>query len=326
MREVKGPLLVVGIMGAGSMAQGFDAPADGRVLTLAHAVKSAAGFRLGGFFDIDSGRTAAAERKWGCPESPRDRAVWLNQPWDVVCIATPDAEHAADLRDVLARKPKAIVVEKPVATEPEEALGALHEAQRLGVAVLVDFPRRWHSAVAAVAEYVKDGRLGRPLAAAFVYSGEAVHSAVHMLDLFHTWWGGGWEPALETSSTPITVVTMRRADHAVTMSFINVPSEPSYVWEMHVYCERGKVELSRSPEILEVSVPRPHPVYTGHQVLTPLARFDMEEEPLLVRLVDTLRDAVASPDLSRALVQREIDSQIFSGGVLRCLGGLPCQF
>ena len=311
--------LLVGILGAGRMAQGFDDPGSPHVLSLAHAVQASRGFRLGGFFDQRPERAEAAERRWSCPPSPRARAEWLSQPWDVVLIATPDAEHGADLRDVLVRKPKGIVVEKPVATDGAEGLRLLEEAERLGVPVLVDFPRRWHSGVAAAARHIAAGRLGTPVAAALTYSGDGAHSAVHMLDLFHTWWGPGWTPTFVSRAGDVALVTLRHGRDALTASFVNVAADRYYVWEMHVWCERGKIELSRSPEVLEVSGLDGHPLYSSFQVLTPRERFPMEHEPVLVRLMDTLAAAIADPDAARALLRREMDSQAFSAEVLRCL-------
>ena len=311
--------LQVGIMGAGKMAQGFDRPGDQHILTLAHAVFASPAFQLGGFFDRDAKRAEAAERKWGCLPSPRDRTAWLNQPLDVVCIATPDVQHAADFRDVLKHKPKAILMEKPVATDQEEAVGLLREASRLGVPVLVDFPRRWHTGVAAVLDEISQGRLGKPLAATFVYSGDAIHSAVHLLDLFHTWWGSGWVVALENYRSNVAHLTFSRRSEVVGTSFINVPAKSYYVLELQIYCEKGKVELSRSPEMLNIYELRPHPLYPSFQVLTPLKSYKMEEEPLLVRLMETLADMIADPDVARAQAKREIDNQTFSGKVLRWL-------
>jgi len=311
--------LVVGILGAGRMAQGFDDPHSPHVLSLAHAVQASRRFRLGGFFDHRPERSEAAERRWGCPPSPRARADWLSQPWDVVLIATPDAEHAADLRDVLARKPKGIVVEKPVATEPAEGLRLLEEAERLGIPVLVDFSRRWHSGVTVAAQHLAAGRLGKPVAAVFTYSGDSAHSAVHMLDLFHTWWGAGWKPTLAGHGGDVACVTLRRGLDAVTISFVSVAADRYYVWEMHVWCEHGKVELCRSPEVMELSGLGPHPRYSTFRVLTPLECYPMEDEPVLSRLMETLADAIADPDAARALLRREIESQAFSAEVLRCL-------
>jgi predicted dehydrogenase len=310
---------VVGIMGAGRIAQGFDKPGDSHVLTIAHAVTSSSAFRLGGFYDLDSEKSEAAERKWGSPQSPRDRVRWLNQPWDVVCIATPDEQHVADIRDVLPRKPKALMVEKPLAIERDDAINLLREANRLGVPVLVDFPRRWHSGVAAVSEQIVQGSLGKPLAATFVYSGEAIHSAVHLLDLFHMWWGGGWNVELESCRSNIVHVTFARMSEVVAASFVKVPAISYYVLEMHIYCERGKIELSRSPEMLEVSELGPHPLYPSFQVLTPLKSFHMEAEPLLVRLMEKLAGMIEDPVMARTQAMREMDSQVFSSQVLRCI-------
>ena len=58
--------LVVGILGAGRMAQGFDDPGSPQVLSLAHAVQASRPFRLGGFFDRRPERAEAAEHRWGC--------------------------------------------------------------------------------------------------------------------------------------------------------------------------------------------------------------------------------------------------------------------
>lgn len=311
--------LVVGILGAGRMAQGFDDPRSPRVLSLAHAVQASAAFRLGGFFDQRPERADAAERRWSCPPSPRVRADWLSLPWDVVLIATPDTEHETDLRDVLARKPKGIVVEKPIATDGDEGLRLLEQAERLAIPILVDFPRRWHSGVPIAARHLAAGRLGKPIAATFTYSGGRAHSAIHMLDLFHTWWGPGWTPVIAGRAGDVAYVTLRRGLDAVTVSFVGVAADRYYVWEMHVWCERGKVELSRSPEVLELSVLDAHPLYDSFQVLTPLERFQMEDEPVLSRLMEALAGAIADPEAARTLLRREIESQTFSARVLRCL-------
>ena len=150
----------VGVMGAGQIAQGFDQPGDARVLSMANAVRSSADFDLGGFFDIDPARSAAAEVKWSCAASPRDRATWLAVPWDVIYIATPDACHASDLRDALACRPRGLLVEKPVALDDREGRELLDVAMRERIPVLVNYPRRWHTGVRRVTEMIAREELG----------------------------------------------------------------------------------------------------------------------------------------------------------------------
>lgn len=310
---------VVGIMGAGRMAQGFDRPGDPHVVTLAHAITSSADFGLGGFFDIDPRRAESAELKWGCPASPRNREEWLDRGWDVICIATPDSEHAADLRDVLARRPRAVLVEKPVAIDGREAEALLQEACRHGIPLLVNYPRRWHSGVTMVAEMIRAGRIGRPATATFICSGGIVHNGVHMLDLFHGWWGGAWDVTLRSRHGNVTCLMFERADEAVEAIFVDLPAAEYYVWEMQVYCAKGKVELSHSPEVLSVCFPQSHHVYNSFSVLTPAQKFDMEAEPLLSRAMGKLAQLIADPEEARSHCRLEIGSQGFSGRVLRFL-------
>jgi hypothetical protein len=309
--------LSVGIMGAGRMAQGFDAPGDAQVLSLAHAVTRTQDLTLGSFFDADPERAGAAEARWSVTPGPREREAWLATGWDVVLIATPDACHGADLADVLARRPRAVLVEKPLSTDPNEAARLLEAAAATGVALLVDFPRRYHRGVAAVAGIIDEERLGRPLAASFVHSGSAEHAAVHMLDLFHGWWGDGWRVERRASGGNASLLAFVRGGERVDASVQRLPGNPYYVWEMSVLCESGRVALVRSPEVLELSRPAPHPLYPGFDVLTPEASWDMEAEPLLCRVMADLVDAASDADVARARLARETSSQRFTGAVLR---------
>ena len=311
--------LIVGVMGAGRMAQGYDSPGDKNVLSHAHAIQAHPRLSLGGFFDCNESRAASAEDRWDAPATPRDRSAWLGQPWDVVCIATPDDQHAQDLSDVLDRRPRAVVVEKPLATDPDQAERLLERASDDGIPVLVDFPRRYHTGVAAVGELISDGHLGDPLAGSFVFSGTPAHAAIHMLDLFHSWWGGGWSPRPMGSGCDSATIEFDRDGKAVTINFTSLPSDHHYVWEMHVYCERGKIALASSPEVLSVELTGKHPVYTAVDVLAPQMRFDMENEPLLTGLMNAVVEAVETPEKIGLLLDREIGSQRFSGSVLRLL-------
>ena len=308
--------LRVGILGAGRMAQGFDDPDSKDVLTLAHAIATCPDLELGGFFDLQTGRAEEAEAKWKCPPSPRNRAAWLEQSWDVVCIATPNDQHEPDFRDVLARRPKAILVEKPLATNMTAASYLLHEAQGLNVPVVVDFPRRWHSAVESVKDCISSGLLGKPVSAVFTYVGAPSHSAIHMLDLFHTWWGGQWTVQRVGGGENCAILELCRLDDRLSASFIGLPETHHYVWEMAIHCEHGKLELSRSPEVLEIFLTGPHPKYPAFSVLTPWQRYDMEAEPLLSRLMEHIVRICQDGKLAKQQIQHEIESLAFATSVL----------
>jgi predicted dehydrogenase len=310
----------VGILGAGRIAQAFDSPGSERVLTLAHAAVDSDRFALRGFFDIDGRRAEAAELTWRCGPSPRERAAWLAHGWDVICIATPDDAHARDLADALAARPRAILLEKPVAVDPRIGRELLAQARGARVPVVVDYPRRWHTGTAAVAELLAAGALGLPRELVVAYSGDTANSAVHAIDLFHALLGGGWKATRAGGSRQTALVTLRRGETEVAATFGRSAVETYYLWEVHLYCDRGKVELSRSPEVLSVWQPALHPTYRTHEVLSPLASYDMEVEPLLGRTFDRIAALIDDPAAARRHADREIESQELVAAVLEAIG------
>lgn len=310
--------LSVGIMGAGRMAQGFDAPGDVQVLSLAHAVTRCPDMELGGFYDHDPARSAAAEQKWSCPESPREREAWLARDWDLIFIATPNDRHAEDASDAIAQSPKAILVEKPLAKDPDAADALLRMAESHDVPLMVDYPRRAHSAIAAVGEQVRAGALGHPAAGTFVYSGDAGHAATHMIDLFQGWWGS-WTAARSAGTAEACMVELQNGANRFAATFISLPGGAHYVWELTVFCQHGRVRLSESPEYLDVSTPKPHPAYDAFDVLQSDARYAMEDEPLLERTMDRLVQMARDPEAARRQHVRETESQALCGDILRAL-------
>ena len=304
-----------GIMGAGMIAQGFDKPGDKRVLSMAHAFIQVPNFKLGGFYDQDPCRAEEAEQKWDCPTTPRSRDKWLNSGWDVIYIATPDECHGNDFRDALAHHPRAILIEKPLATNSAEGVTLLEEAYRLGVIVIVDYPRRWHSATSKVAEFIRAGKVGIPVSAVFTVSGGVIHNLSHALDLFLAWWGDGWQVSLNSRHGSVTCLTFSRGEVSFEAIVIDQTAQLYYVFEMHIYCSQGKVELSYSPEIVELFYLKPHPAYPAYRVLTPFFRMGMEEEPLLCHTLEALAAAMANPVQAEDPYRREIESQMFMAEV-----------
>jgi hypothetical protein len=310
--------LRVGIMGAGRMAQGFDAPGAPHVLSLAHAVCKSADLELGGFYDRDPARSAAAEQKWHCRETPRDRDAWLAQDWDLIFVATPDENHARDAHDAIARRPKGVLVEKPLARDPDAADDLLRLARERGIPILVDYPRRLHSAIAEVARLIGAGELGAPLAATFVYSGDAEHAATHMIDLFQLWWGN-WSVAGAANIAGGHMIELQDDTRRMNATFVPLPADAHYVWELTVYCAQARIRLAESPEYLDVSTPGPHPAYSGFDVLQTRARYAMEEEPLLERTMERLVHLTRSPDAAGQQLAHECASQKLCGAILRAI-------
>lgn len=310
--------LRVGIMGAGRMAQGFDTPGDQQALSLAHAVEKCPDMELAGFYDRDEERSAAAERKWCCPETPRLRDAWLAEGWDAIFVATPDTEHDQDTRDAIAQAPRAVLVEKPLALDAGNAIDILQTACVSNIPLMVDYPRRHHSGIVAVSRHIASGTLGLPVATTCVFSGTPTHAAVHMLDLFQHWWPG-WSVKGATGVANNSVVELHKDGRGMPLTLVSLPADDHYVWEFTIFCEHGRVRLSESPEHLDISMPHAHPAYADFEVLQPAIQFDMENEPLLERSMARLVNLIRNPEQARLHHDREIGSVNFIGAVLHAI-------
>lgn len=92
------------------------------------------------------------------------RAVTL----DAVIIATPPAAHCADL-ETAAEHGLAILCEKPLSEEPDEAVAMVRFAAERGVPLVVGMNFRFLPVVAEARRRVLSGDLGRAMYATFTY-------------------------------------------------------------------------------------------------------------------------------------------------------------
>lgn len=86
---------------------------------------------------------------------------------DAVYVATPVDCH---LRQTLAaaRAGKHVLVEKPMALDPDQCAQMIEECERSGVILGVAYYRRYYPVVSRIAQWIGDGTLGRVLSIACV--------------------------------------------------------------------------------------------------------------------------------------------------------------
>lgn len=315
--------LRVGIMGAGRMAQGFDQPGDASVLTLAHAVQNSPLLTLGGFYDNRTDRAEAAERKWTCPPTPREREAWLGAGWDLIFIATPDACHAADLADAIARQPRGVLVEKPLAMDAQMAGRLLQQAGASAVALVTDFPRRWHTGVAEIAARLASGELGQTSRIVGTYSGGLRHNGVHLLDLIAAW-VPGVERVERLGQTPGAAwLRLAAGGREIELFLAESPLRGGYAFALTLHTDRARIDLDGAPETLTLLTKAAHPNYPDFSTLRPATTWPMEDEPLLSRAVETLAGLARDPAAAARHLALEIERERFFGLVFDSLNQQP---
>ena len=104
-----------------------------------------------------------ASERYGVNGYTGSEEMMEKEDLDAVIIATPDFTHCAPVLQAAA-KGISILVEKPFATNVEEAEKMFDAVERAGVICMVAFENRWNPPFVAVHNAVADGEIGGILA------------------------------------------------------------------------------------------------------------------------------------------------------------------
>lgn len=102
---------------------------------------------------------------------------------DVVSICSPTPFHLADVRSVLALRPRVIFCEKPLASNPVDAEAIVAECERAGVPLIVNYNRRWDPSVIQLKHELDTGAWGQVRSVSGVYTRGVSNNGSHMVDL-----------------------------------------------------------------------------------------------------------------------------------------------
>lgn len=180
------PGLSVAIIGAGQIAGGYDdAQLDkggAAVFTHAGAYAKNGKFSLETVCDVDDQRASAFQKRWGFANKVSAIEDICNAFHDVVSVCTPDATHYSVIRALLQAKCcKCLFVEKPIALTLDQILDVIELAAASGIAVIVNFQRRFDAVLADIRERIAT-QATIPLAGNGYYIKGLDHIGTTMLD------------------------------------------------------------------------------------------------------------------------------------------------
>jgi predicted dehydrogenase len=181
------PQLTAVVVGCGRIGSGYDERhRDGTALTHAGSYAAHPQVRLIGGVDRDLGARSRFEARWGVRAYP-DVDELLELGPDVVSVATPPEGRLGVVERVLAAGPRALWIEKPLASTVAEANAIVEACRAASVSLQLNFHRRYdpqHRAVAAVLHAD-----GVPIHVDFRFSGTLSNFGSHAIDLFR-WFAG----------------------------------------------------------------------------------------------------------------------------------------
>ena len=180
------------IIGLGQIGMGYDLglPADVYVMSHARAFHNHPDFTLLGGVDVNADRRSLFEHVYGCKAFvDEDTALKFLKP-DVVVISVPTELHLNAVKSVFnACKPRAILCEKPLAYELEDARQINELCIENKCQLLVNYLRRADPGVLEVKARLDNGVITTPLKGVSWYSKGLFNNGSHFVDLLTFWLG-----------------------------------------------------------------------------------------------------------------------------------------
>ena len=174
----------VAVVGLGRAGSAYDAPDSSVVRSHIGAVRSVEGLTLvAGIDGRAEARDAAAER-WGCdPEWLTNIGELSDGVAEIIALCTPPSGRLELVERALAKRPRLLIVEKPLAESVGEARDI--DAAAAGTTLRVNFHRRTDPGHAAF----RDALPGTPRHVVGRYGKGLFNYAPHMVDLLIDWFG-----------------------------------------------------------------------------------------------------------------------------------------
>lgn len=165
------------------------------VITHAQAFGSHRGFKLVAGMDSNPQARKRFEKKFKAPAFKTVEEMLIETKPEVVSICAPTSAHKS-VFDVIIRTCrsnkiplKAIICEKPLAFDANDAEDMVAQAKADSVLLVVNFMRRFEPGVKEVKKLIHKKNLGEIYKATVWYSKGLHNSASHLIDLFRFWFG-----------------------------------------------------------------------------------------------------------------------------------------
>ena len=180
--------LSVAVVGLGRAGSQYGRPPDGIHRSHVGAALATKGIRVAAIFDTDLARQKNARETWpeldelfvgtNLDELPADYV-------DVIALCTPPVDRLALITTALTKRPRLLIVEKPLASSAAEGAEIMRCIDDAGVPVRVNFHRSFDSGY----REIRAQHSGTPQKVIARYTGGLLSHSSHLVDLFLDWFG-----------------------------------------------------------------------------------------------------------------------------------------
>lgn len=289
----------VAVIGCGMIGSEFaDDPRIKGVYSHAGAYAACPATELVAVCDIDRAKAHCCGKRWGIDGVYEDIVPLLEeQKPEFVSICTPDATHA-DILNVILSAPqlRAVLAEKPLAMDVNEARKLAQLAADRGILLAVNYSRRYSTGHAKIRELLRSGSIGTIQKVSGYYTKGVLHNGSHWFDLAR-WLIGevtavrGFPDGGELCTDPTLDVWMT-FDNGAFGFLQGCRAEAFSIFEMDIVGTRGRIRLTDSGHRVEIFDVAESPYYSGYTSLHKNREEDGEMEDTLLHAVQDLVDCL----------------------------------
>lgn len=321
------------IIGCGNIAGGFDMVRAPHSPPLSHAgaYTQHGGFRLLACVDPDDGRREGFAKRWSVGTHAANLAalgISLGT-FDVISICSPTSLHHEHLAQALALRPRVIFCEKPLTADACVAAQLVRDCRAQGVALVVNYSRRWDPSVTEVVSQLKSGRWGAVRSVVGHYNKGILNNGGHMVDLLLRLVG-----PLELVSTACAEFDFWESDPTVAALLTTANGDvPVYLnpanardfayFELEIVCELGVLRMQSGGMDWQFRDAVPSSQFVGYRALEDARQVEGRYLESMARAMEDLYAYLHSGTLVRstgeeAIQVQELCMQIQREALMKC--------
>jgi len=180
------------VVGLGKIGLGFDLSSDScYILTHTKAYLRHKDFNLIAGIDINMSRRKEFKDYTGkmAYSDIRQFKKYNNTKIDIVSLCTPEKVRYSEFIKIVSLKPKLVIIEKPLALTPSEAVKIKSTADKNNIKIFVNYTRRVDPSFENLRKILRAKKLGNVSLVKINYNGGMYKNASHFIDLIVHYFG-----------------------------------------------------------------------------------------------------------------------------------------
>ena len=285
------------IIGCGKIAGAYDAPGDKNILTHAHAISVHKRTILSGAYDISYNKAKAFSRKWNTIAYKSLRGMLDKVKPEIIYICVPDDMHLGILKMVLDYKPKAVICEKPLATDIEAAKLIVQKYKKNKISLVVNYTRRFDPVIQRIKSDILKRKYGTFINASVIYTKGILHNGSHAIDLLRYFFG---EVAscevlaknIDYKKEDPTLDAFLKFDNNTKAHFIAADENHYSIFEIDLLFSRKRINLYQFGLKYNIQAVRLDPIFVGYKDLGDRKMRLTDLNHALLNLIDNVIDRI----------------------------------